>query len=131
MRETDKSVLIRIAEWTEWIPSRKDENVELNVHNGYTCIPCGQDERLIEVAMSGSGKNKKGKVIDPETGELVENIFGCYVFQATFAQNISSELAKVLMEDQRPVEDMSRDRSKDLLIIKNGTGPNRAQRRGK
>lgn len=55
--DTEQIVLIRIVEWTEWIPGHPDQTGALNMHNGITGFVTSASEKLIEANVMGTGKN--------------------------------------------------------------------------
>lgn len=136
--DKSKPVLVRIAEWTEWLPGRPDENFaepgsskSLMLYSGLTGMASGENERLVDLAIMGTGKNKK-VTIKSETGGLIDQVYGLYTFQAVFAQNTSAPLLDSLLAAQKPPEQDSsapRDKRDDLLVVQNGNHPlNRGQR---
>jgi hypothetical protein len=124
LTKSDKSVLIRVVEWAEWLPAslKKGNSHSVKIHNGYTAIATGDNEKLLRVEGSGIGDSRTVSETDEKTGETIKHEYGFYVFQATLAQNISDTLAESLMNAQRPPELISeiRDRKDDLFIVQNG-----------
>jgi hypothetical protein len=124
LTKSDKAVLIRVVEWSEWLPAslKKGNKHSVKIHNGYTAIATGDKEKLLRVEGSGIGDSRIITETDEETGETVQHEYGFYVFQATLAQNISDTLAESLMAAQRPPEltQEVRDRKDDLVIVQNG-----------
>jgi hypothetical protein len=56
--DDEQVVLIRIVEWTEWIPGTADKTLpQLQMHNGFTGVVTSRTEKLIDVGISGTGKN--------------------------------------------------------------------------
>jgi hypothetical protein len=124
--DTEQTVLIRIVEWTEWIPGAPDQSGSLNMHNGITGLVTSSSEKLIEVGVMGTGKNLDweeeveceqcegtGKVEGSEkaiggaemqdcekcegTGKVTKLVhYGLYAMQATLAQNVSPNVLKSL-----------------------------------
>jgi hypothetical protein len=57
MDDTEQVVLIRIVEWTEWIPGHPDQTGSLNMHNGFTGFVSSASEKLLSANVMGTGKN--------------------------------------------------------------------------
>lgn len=96
-----EQVLVRIVEWTEWIPGeRTSEGVVMN--QGVTGFESGATERLLEVAVSGTGKTRNVRVASSIGDDPHTVVFSLYAFQAVLAQNVSKQTFDTLMEAQRP-----------------------------
>lgn len=110
--DTQEVVLVRVAEWTDWIPANPSNG--LMVNNGITSFKTAKSERLLEVAVSGTGQTYvweqdsecedcggDGEVSLPEdpaskvrcqkcegSGKTSDKIaYGLYAFQAILAVN--------------------------------------------
>lgn len=153
-------VLIRVIEWAEWLPAsmhvlgekedpqRRGELMTqtMPLHNGFTGFMARDDERVLEVALQGTGQRKVIEVDETdEKGETLKLMYGHYLFQATLARNVSKEYfdgvmdgqQKPLVEGEKRMKEKGHDRKKDLLVVKSGVippdttkPPNRNQRRG-
>lgn len=55
--DTEQLVLIRIVEWTEWVPGAPDQTGSINMHNGVTGFVTSASEKLIDIGVMGTGKN--------------------------------------------------------------------------
>src|SRR3954447_22275642 len=55
--DTEQTVLIRVVEWTEWIPGTPDQTGTVNMHNGVTGFVTSASEKLIDIGVMGTGKN--------------------------------------------------------------------------
>lgn len=116
--ETGERLLIRLVEWTDWIPGEPDENIrgaggKLHMHDGITGVMTGKGEKLIDFGMSGTGVNK-----DVVRGAGTKK-FGCYAFSAVFAQNISEDTYRKIKAAQGGpgIEpDAGRDKKQDLIV---------------
>lgn len=55
--EREQTVLVRICEWTEWLPGAPDPaSGKVFVHNGVTHLVTTQAEKLIEVSVMNTGQ---------------------------------------------------------------------------
>jgi hypothetical protein len=135
--EAEQTVLVRIVEWLEWMPGQ--QHGPLAMTNGVTSFKSLKHERLIDLGVSGTGRNYEWEEDDPDNeGEKITQHYGLYAFQAVLAQNMSDALARSLIaaqampmeeELQRDKEAGGRDRREDLLVIEHPK-PNRNDRRG-
>lgn len=126
--DTEQTVLIRIVEWSEWIPGELDQTGSMNMHNGVTGLVTSASEKLIDVGVMGTGKNldweedvgcpdcngEGGHSVINEDGEqwavcercegnskIKQKVhFGLYAMQATLAQNVSPAVLKALHHAQ-------------------------------
>lgn len=91
-----EALLIRVVEWTEWIPARPSEHESrLATHQGITAVETGKGEKLIDVQTTRLGQMK-----EIDEGDDKKSTYGLYAFQATLAQNASVGLAKSLIVAQ-------------------------------
>lgn len=134
--EGTPAVLIRVAEWTQWMPAEmKDlgfERRKAPLASGYTATPAAPGEKMIDLHVQPTGGMRGAEVIDDETNEKVgEMVWKQLSFRAVFA--ISSkmeELQPMLDAQEPPPEPEERDRAEDLVIASSiPQGPNRAARR--
>jgi hypothetical protein len=98
-----ETVLVRIVEWTEWIPGeRSGEAPSLVMNQGVTGFETGKTERLLEVAVTGTGRTRNVRVnkLGEDDQDVVQ--YSLYAFQAVLAQNVSTQTFETLMEAQRP-----------------------------
>lgn len=54
--DTEQTVLIRVVEWTEWIPGTPDQSKSITMHNGITGLVTSASEKLVDVNCMGTGK---------------------------------------------------------------------------
>lgn len=121
-----RGVLIRIVEWSEWLPIAQDEQEpRLTVANGVTGIEAGSTERLLTVEGVGTAKIKHVEE------EGLTRRFMLYAFKATLAQNVHTSLIPTLVDAQGSHEE-GEVAKPSRIITPDGDqpkGPNRAQRR--
>lgn len=128
--DTPETVMVRIHEWVAWLPAHPDPKMpQLAMHDGVTSFQTAKDERLLEVAVSGTGQNYEwdeeedcpvcngeGKIVvgrlDSEPGEkdcekcegtgtvTIKRKYGMYALQATLARNVDPRIADVLENTQ-------------------------------
>jgi hypothetical protein len=99
-----QTVLVRVIEWTEWIPGKKDENAEIVLSDGITGFVSGKNERLLEVAVSGTGVNRRVTVEGENGTEDTILHYGLYAFQAVLAQNVQEDALTNALALQRPMD---------------------------
>ena len=167
-RENEQTVMIRVVEWADWIPatefaelaevqdprSREMVKQKMPMHNGFSGFVADRNERLLDVAIQGTG-HKKIVELDNNQDDLPDDekehmsvkkpqvVFGRYVFQATLARNVTPEFLEgvrdgqlaPLREQEEREKTEGRDRRSDLIVIENKVDappppPNRNQRRG-
>src|SRR4051812_13420533 len=118
--DTEQTVLIRICEWTEWIPARLDDASEqIHIHNGITGLVTAKSEKLVEVNTMNTGHH-----IEWQDGERTMR-YGLYAMQAILAQNTSPDVYQALiyaqgmalMEESARRADKGRDKRKDLVVV--------------
>jgi len=129
----EQTVLVRVVEWTEWLPGKKDENAEIVLSDGITGFVAGKNERLLEVAVSGTGVNRRVTVEGENGAEDQILHYGLYAFQAVLAQNVDESALTNALGLQRPM-DLPKVQTKDtgLVVTQNMPKPpptNRHQRR--
>ena len=115
--EGEETVLVRIIEWTEWIPGQPSpQNRDLVMNQGFTGFTTGKSERLLEVAVSGTGVSRRVRVKSENDDEQKVIPYSLYAFQAVLAQNVNESTFDTLMEAQRPpAEDVN---SKQVIVTK-------------
>lgn len=145
--------LIRVAEWTEWIPGKLDENMmrehpdkKFVVYNGITGVMTSKSEKLVDIESISLQTTRK--IEREEEGEPVTHYYKLYAFRAVLAENVSAGLITGVQdsmlgplrqqfedEAEDQPEDGKRDRRQDLVVVEHnrpeaveGLG-NRAQRR--
>jgi hypothetical protein len=120
-----RGVLVRVVEWTEWLPVAADENEpRLTMANGVTGFEAGRSERLLTVEGIGTQRLKHVE----EDG--LTRRFMLYAFKATLAQNVHTSLVPTLVEAQGSHEEGKVQKPQQSRIITpDGQGPNRQARR--
>jgi hypothetical protein len=121
-----RGVLVRLVEWTEWMPIAADENEpRLTVANGVTGFEAGKNEKLLTVEGVGTQRIKN------VTDEGLTRRFMLYAFKATLAQNVHTSLVPTLVEAQGSHEEGEVAKPSRIITPDDGQpqGPNRAQRR--
>lgn len=143
--DAEQPVLIRVVEWTEWLPASLVKIGEKSdprdptgatmmtesfpVHRGYTGFVGGANEHLVDIAVQATGRNKMVELDeDGEDGKPLTVLYGHYAFQAILAHNVSAENLAGIMDgqnaplklaDERQAQDPrrnGRDRRGDLII---------------
>src|SRR4051794_26583111 len=82
-----KTVLIRIVEWSAFIPQSRDPNSQLFLSEGVTGFEAFENEKLLEVGVSSAGNQRHFPVTDMADGEVKNIPHGLYAFQAVLASN--------------------------------------------
>lgn len=115
-----KTVLIRVAEWSAWLPQEQDKASPLFLSDGVTGFEMGDDEKLLEVAVSSTGQRKHFPVEEWEGLEkkTVNKPHGLYVFQAVIAKE---------MPEGSDLPETPEPESKTAVVLPGQ--PSRAQRR--
>jgi CRISPR/Cas system-associated protein Cas5 (RAMP superfamily) len=120
-----RGVLIRVTEWTEWLPVTKSEHLSaLTLANGVTGFEAGENERLLTVDTVGTNRVKTVEV--DEEGMLV---YMLYAFKATLAQNVRTTLVTALIDAQGSNAEGETQQPSRIITPEDGAGPNRSQRR--
>ena len=130
MGET-RGVLVRIVEWTEWLPVSKSPHLpQLSLVNGISGFEAGEHERLLTVEAIGT---QRVKTVELDDGDEPGGMFTymCYAFKATLAQNVHTTLVSTLVEAQGGNQEgeEQRPQAPRKIITPDGPGPNRQQRR--
>jgi hypothetical protein len=122
-----RGVLVRVVEWTEWLPIASDENEpRLTVANGVTGFEAGKHEKVLTV--EGIGTQRVKNVED----EGLTRRFMLYAFKATLAQNVHTSLIPTLVDAQGSHEEGEVAKPSRIITPDDGQppgGPNRAARR--
>jgi hypothetical protein len=85
-----KTILIRIEEWTAWLPQESDTRISgMNMSAGVTGFEMLDNEKLLEVAVATQGQRRFFSIQNPDgkEGELRNTPHGLYFFQAVLASN--------------------------------------------
>jgi len=102
----EETVLVRIVEWTEWIPGEQSEHSrDLIMNQGWTGVRTGKTERLLEVAVTGTGMNRRVRIKHADSDSETVVPYSLYAFQAVLAQNVSEQTFETLMAAQRPPDE--------------------------
>lgn len=94
-----KTVVIRVTEWSAWLPANKDPHVNINIHEGLTAFQAEDNEKLLEVAVTATGVSRSRPeqvpvgpdeepqgIVDPQTKmQTINRPYGLYLFQAMLA----------------------------------------------
>jgi hypothetical protein len=123
-----RGVLVRIAEWSEWIPTNPDDNEpRMTSGNGVTAFEAGEHEKVVDIEVM---KTQRMKTVNVSEG--VDMHYTLYAFQATLAQNVRTDLAATLIDLQGSNEEgdlLRPPQPSGLVLPDNGMPPNRAARR--
>lgn len=161
----DDVVLVRVLEWTEWIPCKKEilatipgdptaspgspasksREQGMYVHNGFSAMSTGTNEKLVNLETVHTGVMKAivpDDIEDPKDEDLM--YYEAIAFKAVLALSMDERVAGSIINAQRaPVDkdeerekqeqEEGRDKRADLVIVENGQtkahSPNRAARR--
>jgi hypothetical protein len=122
-----RGVLVRLVEWSEWIPVGQDETEPLmTVANGVSGFEAGKNERLLTVEAFGTQRLKHVDV------DGLSQRFMLYAFKATLAQNVHTTMVSTLVAAQGSNDEgevQKPQQPSGLITPDNGPGPNRAARR--
>lgn len=121
-----RGVLVRLVEWTEWLPVAADENEpRLTVANGVTGLEAGKSEKVLTVEAMGTQRIKHVE----EDG--LTRRFMLYAFKATLAQNVHTSLIPSLVNAQGGNEEGEVQKPSQIALPGDMPmpGPNRNQRR--
>jgi hypothetical protein len=123
-----RGVLVRIVEWTEWLPMIASEHLpQLGLQNGVTGFEAGENEKVVDIDVSRTGQTK-----EVDYGDEGKKQFQLYAFQAKLAQNVRTDLIATLIDNQGGDKEGNRVMP-SRLITPNGPPPtgNRAAKRRK
>lgn len=122
-----RGVLVRLVEWSEWIPVGQDETEPLmTVANGVSGFEAGKNERLLTVEAFGTQRLKHVDI------DGLSKRFMLYAFKATLAQNVHTTMVSTLVTAQGSKDEgevQKPQQPSGLITPDNGPGPNRAARR--
>jgi hypothetical protein len=122
-----RGVLVRLVEWSEWIPIGQDDTEPLmTVANGVSGFEAGKNERLLTVEAFGTQRLKHVDV------DGLSQRFMLYAFKATLAQNVHTTMVSTLVAAQGSNDEgevQKPQQPSGLITPDNGPGPNRAARR--
>lgn len=123
--EDTRGVLIRQVEWTEWLPVGQDEHEpRITIANGVTGFEAGRNEKVLNVDGVGT------QIFKAVEEEGLTRRFMLYAFKATLAQNVHTTLVSTLVEAQGSnKEGQEQVKRPSGLVVPDGQGPNRQQRR--
>lgn len=119
----ENAVLIRLKEWTEWLPMQTDDHADdLSMAGGYTALKADDNERLVELHVTGTGRNyrweeeiEEAVVAEGEDKPTRSMRYGLYAFQGLFARNVPADNALELIDSQaKPMaEELQRDKERE------------------
>jgi predicted transcriptional regulator len=119
-----RGVLVRLVEWSEWVPVGQDEKEpRLTLANGVTGFEAGENERLLTVEAVGTQRIKH------VTEEGLSKRFMLYAFKATLAQNVHTTMVSTLVTAQGSNDEGEVQKPQPPSGLITPDGPNRAQRR--
>jgi len=119
-----RGVLVRLVEWSEWVPVGQDEKEpRLTLANGVTGFEAGENERLLTVEAVGTQRIKH------VTEEGLSKRFMLYAFKATLAQNVHTTMVSTLVAAQGSNDEGEVQKPQPPSGLITPDGPNRAQRR--
>jgi hypothetical protein len=119
-----RGVLVRVVEWTEWLPMIASEHLpQLNLQNGVSGFEAGENEKVVSIEVSRTGQTK-----EVDYGEEGKKRYMLYAFQAILAQNTRTDLIAAFIDDQGGDRKGTTPRPSRLITP---DGPNRAARRRK
>lgn len=85
-----KTVLVRVVEWSAWLPQEKDVSSSLMMSHGITGFEAEEAERLVDLAVSGVGQSRHIPMKD-ENDNPVNIRHGLYAFQAVLASQAPAD----------------------------------------
>jgi predicted transcriptional regulator len=119
-----RGVLVRLVEWSEWVPVGQDEKEpRLTLANGVTGFEAGENERLLTVEAVGTQRIKH------VTEGGLSKRFMLYAFKATLAQNVHTTMVSTLVTAQGSNDEGEVQKPQPPSGLITPDGPNRAQRR--
>lgn len=93
----NKTVLIRVIEWTAWLPQDKDASTPLMMSHGVTAFEADDSEKVLEVAVSATGQSRH---IPMEVdGANINKRHGLYAFQAVLASQTTSPVPDAVVPE--------------------------------
>jgi hypothetical protein len=120
-----RGVLVRLVEWTEWIPIGISEHLKgLSVANGLTGFEAGENEKVVSIETLDTNRRKRVPM-DDDPQQHIE--YSLHVMKAVLANNVSTDLLKQLVELQGGDREGSEPTGK--IVIPDAPQPNRAARR--
>lgn len=122
-----RGVLIRLVEFTEWVPVTLDDNIKkLTLANGFTGFEAGEHEKVVSIDTVDTNQRKRVPLDDDPT-QSVE--YSLHVIKVVLANNVSTDLLNQMIELQGGREEGIRPTGQ--IIIPDAPMPNRAARRRK
>lgn len=111
--KTDRvTAIIRIHEWSAWLPDLKDKNCEdLTIQEGSTSLELARGERLMEV----QAMNTNIKIEGIDDGDEKSVPHSLYMFQATIAGQVPEGADVNDVVTDQPPEEFAREASKEFI----------------
>ncbi len=122
---TTRGVLVRIVEWSEWMPVKRDDHLKgLTVVNGVTGFEAGEFEKVVSIDTMDTNKHKRVPADDGTDGYTE---YSLVVMKAVLANNVSTDLLHNMIDLQGG--DREGTMPKAQVILPDAPQPNRRQRR--
>lgn len=122
-----RGVLVRIVEWSEWIPISLSKHLKgLSLANGVTGFEAGEHEKVVSIESVDTNKRKRVPM-DDDPEQYTE--YSLHVMKALLANNVSTDLLERMIELQGGNREGVEPSGK--IVIPDAVKPNRAQRRKK
>jgi hypothetical protein len=120
-----RGVLVRLVEWTEWIPVRISDHLKgLSVANGLTGFEAGENEKVVSIESLDTNRRKRVPM-DDDPQQYIE--YSLHVMKAVLANNVTTDLLKQLVDLQGGNREGTEPTGK--IVMPDAPSPNRAQRR--
>lgn len=120
-----RGVLVRLVEWTEWIPIKLDDKLKgLTVANGLTGFEAGENEKVVSIESMDTNKRKRVP-LDDDPKQFIE--YSLHVMKAVLANNVTTDLLEQLVDLQGGDREGVQPSAK--IVMPDAPSPNRAARR--
>lgn len=93
-----RTVLVRVHEWSAWIPQQRDEASPMFLSSGMTAFEIEPHEKVLEVEVASTGTNRHFPIT--LGGETAQVRHGLYAFQAVMATTIAAPMSEVVKEEE-------------------------------
>lgn len=119
-----RGVLVRIVEWSEWIPVKLSPHLKgLSVANGVTGFEAGEHEKVVSIESMDTNRRKRVPLDDGD-GHIE---YSLHVMKAILANNVSTELLSQMIDLQGG--DREGQQPSGQIVMPDAVKPNRAARR--
>lgn len=123
-----RGVLVRLVEFTAWIPIKIAEEKQLSMltlANGITGFEAGEHEKVVSIDTLDTDRRKRIPQTDDPSGPYIE--YSAHVVKVVLANNVSTKLLHEMIDIQGGEEPGQEPDPR--IVLPDAPKPNRAQRR--